>query len=272
MTKEAIIDMLVKIFARPFLFRMWELIHGLSIRFMGIGNYDEEGNITGEKKMLAWILKKYKLTNFFDVGANNGQYSEMIKLKNPDITVFAFEPHPKTFRRLSDTAKKYERFHAFNLAIGNPKAGNEQKIKLYDYAHGEGSEHASVHKEIFNEVYNTENIIEFDVDLISLSDFCKENQIKKISFLKIDTEGNEIHVLKGVEELIKHSNIDFIHFEFNVTNLGKTRFYDFWSLLNENYFIYRLLPTGLAQIKVYSPRQTEIFAYQNFLAVNRKIS
>ncbi len=267
---EYVLDIIVVIFGRPIFFKFWGIIHYLSIRLIGVGNFDKMGVLTGEKHMLVRLLRDNQIETFFDVGANYGQYSEMIKRKNNDVSIYSFEAHPKTFEHLKKTSSLYQKFNVYNYAIGNPEIG-DQKIKLYDYDGEDGSQHASVHKEVFLDIYQAKTIKEHYVDLISLSDFCAKNKIGKISFLKIDTEGNELDVLKGAKDLINNSKIDFIHFEFNVMNLGKTRFYDFWILLNENYSIYRLLPYGLAHIKTYDAIQTEIFHYQNYLAKSKKI-
>jgi len=67
--------------------------------------------------------------------------------------------------------------------------------------------------------------------------------------------------------IFKAGKIKAIHFEFNEMNLAsRTCFRDFWSLLS-NYDFFRLLSSGMIKIDKYSPVQTEIFAYQNIVAI-----
>ena len=47
-----------------------------------------------QKLSVAW---KIPINCFFDVGANEGQTSAAAKRYFPDASIFAFEPHPKTF-------------------------------------------------------------------------------------------------------------------------------------------------------------------------------
>jgi len=40
------------------------------------------------------------------------------------------------------------------------------------------------------------------IGAVSLDDFCKENEIRRLDFIKIDTDGHELEVLKGAQEVI----------------------------------------------------------------------
>lgn len=53
----------------------------------------------------------------------------------------------------------------------------------------------------------------FNISLVSLDNFT----IKKISFLKIDTEGYDLEVLKGTHNLLKQQNIEFIQVETKIS-------------------------------------------------------
>ena len=55
------------------------------------------------------------------------------------------------------------------------------------------------------------------VSQIKLGEFIQEKKIKKIDVLKIDTEGYELEVLKGLGTTIQ--NINFIYFEHHYDNM-----------------------------------------------------
>ena len=85
--------------------------------------------------------------------------------------------------------------------------------------------------------------------------------------MKIDTEGNELEVIRGCAKSIALGKIKIIHFEFNEMNIAARVFFkDFWDILSE-YDFYRLLPNGMMRIKKYDPLFCEIFAYQNIVAI-----
>ena len=91
-------------------------------------------------------------------------------------------------------------------------------------------------------------------------------RIDIIDFLKVDTEGHELAVLQGASSLIEDGRIGCIHFEFNEMNIvSRVFFLDFRELLH-NYKLYRLLPNGLLPLGD-SPLETELFAYQNIVAL-----
>ena len=53
-----------------------------------------------------------------------------------------------------------------------------------------------------------------DVPVISIGEYCKKNEIKKINILKIDTQGSEAEVLRGAEELLRDQLIDVLELEY----------------------------------------------------------
>ena len=71
---------------------------------------------------------------------------------------------------------------------------------------------------------------------IKLSEYIKKKFINKIDFMKIDTEGYELEVLKGLENDIKKVNcVLFEHHYDNMINKGY-RFSDINNLLLKNDF------------------------------------
>jgi hypothetical protein len=88
--------------------------------------------------------------------------------------------------------------------------------------------------------------------------------------LKIDTEGNELDVLRGAINSINQKKIKAIHFEFNEMNVISRVFFRDIYLMLKDYKLYRLLPYGMTEINVYSPLFCEIFAYQNIVAILKK--
>ena len=65
---------------------------------------------------------------------------------------------------------------------------------------------------------SSDNIQTVKVD--TLDDFCKSENIGFINYLKIDTEGFDLEVLKGGDLFISNHLVDFIEVEsgMNITN------------------------------------------------------
>jgi hypothetical protein len=51
------------------------------------------------------------------------------------------------------------------------------------------------------------------VRLETVADFCREEQLQKVDFLKIDTEGYEVEVLQGARPMLATQQIRLIYLE-----------------------------------------------------------
>ena len=60
-----------------------------------------------------------------------------------------------------------------------------------------------------------EDFCEISVQTQTLDNFCSNINIDNIDVLKIDTEGNELNVLKGAEKLLSEGKIKLIYVEIS---------------------------------------------------------
>ena len=60
------------------------------------------------------------------------------------------------------------------------------------------------------------------VEIESLDNFCSGHEIDQISFLKIDTEGYDLEVLKGASRMLGEQRIDLVEVEAGMNCLNKT--------------------------------------------------
>ena len=72
-----------------------------------------------------------------------------------------------------------------------------------------------------------------EVEVITLDEFCRTQAIAAVQFLKIDTEGGDLDVLKGGEGLLSGQKIDLIEVEAGM-NPGNRRHVPFQSF--KDYF------------------------------------
>jgi FkbM family methyltransferase len=248
------------IFARPFFCKFNKILFHLSLRGLGVLNYESDA-VSGEVKFLKSRLSKLHNGYVLDVGANIGKYAKHVKRANPMVRIFCFEPHPQNFKILCENTRGIVSA-AHNVAVGS-SAGS---MKLYDYRVNDGSSHASLYQDVIEKIH-AQPSVSHDVAVITIDDFIVENDINRISLLKIDTEGHELAVLKGASKSISAGKIEAIHFEFNEMNVVSRIFMrDFFELL-PNYKFYRLLPNGLLPFANYDPVFCEIFAFQNIVAI-----
>lgn len=231
---------------------------------MGINNYGS--NIeTGEE----FFLKKHLLEKFrdqpitiFDVGANVGEYSLLLNKIFPLAKIYAFEPSPVTCETLKNKTTSINNIYSFCTGLGAAPS----KMEIFTYKNDKTSEHASIIKDVMVTLHNSDDVESYQVDIISLDNFCDSHAIQKIHFLKIDTEGFELEVLKGAVNLIHNHAIEIIQFEFNEMNtFSKVFLRDFYNLL-PNYIFFRLGKDKLIPLGKYNSLN-EIFRYQNIIAL-----
>lgn len=247
-------------FSRSYFYLLNKIIYHLSLRGLGILNYNSD-KISGEVSFLKKYISQEQEGVVLDIGANTGSYSKRLRSINSNIDIFSFEPHPLTYNKLIKNLDHLN-IKSLNLGVGSV-AGT---LNLYDYANQDGSEHASIYEDVIKSIHKG-TVTKHKINVITLDEFTYQHNIEKVLLLKIDTEGHEIEVLKGFEKFIRANKVYMIHFEFNEMNIvSRVFFKDFWDFL-PNYNFYRLLPNGLIHIKNYSPILCEIFAYQNIVAI-----
>ena len=107
----------------------------------------------------------------FDIGSSIGPFTATALLKNP-AEVHCFEPHPDQFQSLKNNLSKHPNVKLNRLAIDS---SSKNDVELDN---------------VFN--FNCDSLSHgLTVNTISFSDYVKQNNIKKIDFLKTDCEGGE---------------------------------------------------------------------------------
>lgn len=257
-----------RLFAHERYRRMNQFLHELSLHGLGVLNYENDA-VSGELYVIRRVLQKDGSGTtgpvILDVGANDGEYSTRITQIDSSAQVFAFEPHPVTYERLSNSAKKHG-FEAINAGCGDA----EGTSVLYDYRGNSGSQHASLYRNVIEGIHGSAATAN-EIRITTVDSFLDQRGIPEVRLLKIDTEGNEASVLRGARQSISNNRIELVQFEFNEMHVAsRTFFKDFVDLL-ANFRLYRILPSGCLPL-TYRAVSCEIFAYQNILAVRNDIA
>ena len=128
------------LFAKKTFYRMNKILYRLAAHGLGLWNFPQ---LTGEKQFIHNCVKTDGAITVFDVGANVGIYSAEIKSACPNAVIYAFEPHPATFAKLSELFKHtgYARDKAVNVGMGR-EAGIFQ---LFDYSNITGGGVVDMH-------------------------------------------------------------------------------------------------------------------------------
>lgn len=196
----------------------------------------------------------------FDVGANTGDWAWHAAQALPTATIHAFEPSPRVFQALTrrlEGAGLGSRF-VFNQLGLSDQSGT---LSLYEYDD--------------SSIANTFNwhpkraVSQTSIEVITGQDYCVRHALSRIDFLKIDVEGAEFAVLKGLQPLLREGRIGIIQFEYGAfASQLRILVRDFFDLLGPDYQIGVLYPNRV----VFGPYSflLERHGFVNFLAVHRQ--
>ena len=154
----------------------------------------------------------------FDVGANIGQSIERFKNIFPVSSIHSFEPGISEFLQLKEKYNNATDIFLNNIGIG-------EKITKRDFYCAAKSETSSFIKISKNTSWIKSRSKEFNtsvqnyskkvpkISIDTIDNYCKNNSIKFIDILKIDTQGYEVNVLEGAKNTLKKKKISIIETE-----------------------------------------------------------
>ena len=138
----------------------------------------------------------FKGMQALDIGANIGYYSTLIsQAAGENGLILAIEPDPESYKYLSKTINscKFKNILPFPFAASDIK----QKLPLFISKDNRGD----------NRLYQSDQLREaIKVDCLTVDELLIKNQINTLDFIKIDVQGYEPKVFKGMKSIIKSSD------------------------------------------------------------------
>ena len=205
-----------------------------------------------KKKIIKKIIETQKNTQIeivFDIGGHRGESIKLF-LQNFNVEkIYSFEPSDLNFKILSkNTLLLQKKFKNTSIFIENYAVGNLNKNVELNYLNetssstirslNSNSQYFKKKEKYFGKLINKKYLVK----QIEFKDYLKKKRINKIDLLKIDTEGYELEVLRGLKDLIK--NVSIILFEHHYDNMiiKDYTFRDIHDLLINNGFqkIYKI--------------------------------
>ena len=165
------------------------------------------------QKSIAIYLKNKmnKIDVLFDVGSHMGTYTDLVMKAYPDCKSFLFEPQSKIFKKIEQKYSNDNNVDVFNLAVSDTEQKQNLNLNKHDLTASlldfdPKSNYLKFKAKLYQTDINNMNYETELVQTITLDKFIIDNNLEKIDLLKIDTEGNEFNVLKGLKKKINIVN------------------------------------------------------------------
>ena len=178
-------------------------------------------SVCDEKKLLKENIKKKEIV-FVDIGTNVGNYVEFVNKIFKIKTLYCFEPQIdliKNLEEISYVKKKY----IFPFALSNTN-------KIKKFYHYDVSSQSSFYKNTkgyssLQKIKKTSNVKTKVFDNIF-------NKNQPIDFCKIDAEGEDYNILKGMRKNLKKGNIKLLKIEITFLPMRNKIDYTYLDMIN----------------------------------------
>jgi len=188
-----------------------------------------------QKKIISFLKKqKIPINTVIDVGAHKGETIKLLLQNLNPKKIISFEASRINFdviKKKIDILKR--KFPNTKLILENKALGSIGGYKKFkQMTESSSSTFASINldsnylkkKKFFLGINKNEELFDLvTIKMTTLSDYLKNNDLREIDLLKIDTEGFEFEILKGAsEDLINFKLIFFEHHYDNMIKKGYT--------------------------------------------------
>ena len=195
---------------------------------------------------------------FFDVGSHFGNYTNDVISRFSSYEGHLFDLSSDTFARCQQRHGENKDLKLNNVAVTDFEG--EVEYRFYpDVEEQNGISGVGPYTRHKFELKKARSI--------TGDTYCAENNISRINLLKIDTEGYDLHVLKGFKRMLSEGRIDVIQFEYNIKS-GETHsmlgdFYDY--LEQYDYCVGPLRQTGV-QFRAFDFSHNSFESGPNYIA------
>ena len=223
----------------------------------GENNRDVGSN--GEELILRRVLPQCRVV--FDVGANVGDWAELALAINPTITLHCFEPISASFAQLEGRGLRARA--ALNRAALSDADG-EVELTVF----GETSPVNSMVCAEENSLGRPQGLER--TPALRFDTYVEREGLESVDFVKLDVEGAEMLVLRGMEDALRAGRVNIVQFEYGRPSIyGRVYLRDYLAFFKGSGFRpYKMVQDHLYEFEQYHD-DLESFEYQNWVAVRR---
>ncbi len=168
------------------------------------------GNYISETVHENYMLEKARNANvILDIGANIGYYSVQFSSVSSG-KIYSFEPmqyqHAVLLRNLELNGRQ-------NVTVLKQIVSDTSDAKRIYFSGTENTGASSMTRE---------SVVFEDVESLTIDSFCENHGIDAIDLIKIDVEGHEMSVLRGMKRCLEHHRVKHLFIEVSIENLERS--------------------------------------------------
>ncbi len=182
-----------------------------------------------------WV-QQLGIRTILDIGASVGNFAFTVRPLFPMATIYSFEPLPDQFAELQQNMVGVERFHAYNLGVGD----QDTEMVIHKSQHAPSSSFLTMgdlHKRSFPTTAPVTNNV--PVKVVRLDGLQGEMNLVAPLLAKIDVQGYELHVLRGGEQTLRQAKALIIETSFQPLYEGGPLFADVFDVVTGWGFTYQ---------------------------------
>jgi FkbM family methyltransferase len=180
-----------------------------------------------------WLQERNILT-VLDIGANIGQFAQLIHEILPQARILSFEPLPDQFKQLERLTEKIPLLRCYPFAAGSENS--EKEINANEFS---ASSSLLPMTELHTSSFPfTLHSVAQKAHVRTLDSVLPETALQKNVLLKIDVQGYEMEVLKGAERVLGHVDVIIIETSFQELYRGQPLFDEIYQCLVRKNFTF----------------------------------
>lgn len=195
-----------------------------------------------------------------DVGANRGEWSELVSEINPACQVHAFEPSESTYAMLTARVGRFSNVVTHRLGLGD----RDEVARFADYGPGATGSGFLDRGELAGVAPTL-----VEVPQARLATVLAAHGIDRVDFAKVDTEGYEMPILRAIPDVLAARRIEVVQFEYGASwiPVGSSLGAAVALFAAHGYEVFRLMPDGVLPLR-YEIARDEHYKYANFVAAH----
>ena len=178
--------------------------------------YRCESFFSKEPELIYWIDNFKYNSNFVDIGSNIGLYSIYSTLIKKNINCYSIEPFFKNYKRLLENISLNRSDKVYPLFIGLDEKPSISNFFSHDLR--SSSSGGQINKPIDEKGKKFKPLDKSRILVFNLDTLVELKIIPLPNYIKIDVDGNEIKIIKGIKNILSNKNFISIFIEINNFN------------------------------------------------------